>query len=57
MLKFYKNNIVNYSRFNSRFKRKDPVEILFTLEHGRVKAVIESTGLRKELKAYDLIKN
>jgi len=57
MLKFYKNNIVNYLRFNTRFKRKDPVEILFTLEHGRVKAVIESAGLRKEVKAYDLIKN
>ncbi|NGM72846.1 hypothetical protein [Sphingobacterium sp. SGL-16] len=57
MLKYYKVNIVNYLRFNTRFKRKDPVDILFTLEHGRVKAVIESAGLRKEVKAYDLIKN
>jgi len=57
MLKYYKVNIVNFLRFNTRFKRKDPVDILFTLEHGRVKAVIESAELRKEVKAYDLIKN
>lgn len=57
MLKFYKNNIVNYLRFNTRFKSKDPVDILFTLENGRVIAIIESAGLRKEVKAYDLIKN
>lgn len=56
MLKYYKVNIVNYLRFNTRFKRKDPVDILFTLEFGRVKAVIESAGIRKEVKAFDLIK-
>lgn len=56
MLKYYKVNIVNYLRFNTQFKRKDPVDILFTLEYGRVKAVIESAGIRKEVKAYDLIK-
>lgn len=56
MLKYYKVNIVNYLRFNTLFKRKDPVDILFTLEYGRVKAVIESAEIRKEIKAFDLIK-
>lgn len=56
MLKHYTVNIVNYLRFNTRFKRTDPVDILFTLEYGRVKAIIESAGVRKEVNAFDLIK-
>jgi len=56
MLKYYRVNIVNYLRFNTQFKRKDPVDILFTLEHGRVKAVIDSVGIRKEVNAFELIK-
>lgn len=55
MLKFYKTNIVNYLRFKTRFTSKDPVDILFTLDYGRVKALIESAGVRKEVIAYDLI--
>lgn len=56
MLRLFKNNIVNYLRFNTRFKRKDPVEILFTLEHGRVLAIIESGGISKKVNAYEIIK-
>ncbi|WP_149912729.1 hypothetical protein [Sphingobacterium cavernae] len=56
MLRLFKNNIVNYLRFNTRLKRKDPVEILFTLEYGRVWAIIESGGVRKKVKAYEIIK-
>lgn len=56
MLRLFKNNIVNYLRFNTRFKRKDPVEILFTLEHGRVWAIIESGGVSKKVNTYEIIK-
>ena len=56
MLKYYKVNIVNYLRFNTSFKRSDPIEIFFTLNYGRVKAVIESNGTKKEVNAFELIK-
>lgn len=56
MLKHYNLNIINYLRSNTKFKRTDKIDILFTLEYGRVKAVIESNGTRKEVNAYDLIK-
>ncbi|MCA5006107.1 hypothetical protein [Sphingobacterium bovistauri] len=56
MLKHYNLNIVNYLRSNTKFKRTDKIDILFTLEYGRVKAIIESNGTRKEVNAFDLIK-
>ena len=56
MLKYYKVNIISYLHSKTRFKVKDHIDILFTIEFGRVKAVIESTGIRKEVKAFDIIK-
>lgn len=56
MLKHYNSKIVNYLRCNTRFKRTDKIDILFTLEYGRIKAIIESAGVRKKVNAYDLIK-
>lgn len=56
MLKHYNLNIVNYLRSNTKFKKTDKIDILFTLEYGRVKAIIECNGTRKEVNAFDLIK-
>src|SRR5690606_29544008 len=56
MLKHYNLNIVNYLRYHTKFKRTDKIDILFTLEYGRIQAIIESNGTRKEVNAFDLIK-
>lgn len=55
MLRMYKDSIINYLRNKTRFKRSDSIEILFTLEHGRVWAVISNGNTEKRVKAVDLI--
>ncbi|UXD70775.1 hypothetical protein MUK51_05670 [Sphingobacterium faecium] len=55
MLRVYQGRIINYLRSNTNFKRKDPIDILFTLEHGRVWALISDGKTTKKVKAIDLI--
>lgn len=55
MLKYFKVNIVNYLQQKTRFKRTDPLDILFTLEHGRVIAVIDNGKTKKIVSALELI--
>lgn len=55
MLRVYQGRIINYLRSNTNFKRKDPIDILFTLEHGRVWALISDGKTTKKFKAIDLI--
>lgn len=56
MLRMYKDTIIGYLRNNTRFKRRDSIDILFTLEHGRVWAVISNGNTEKRVKAIDLIR-
>ena len=56
MLKFYEKSIINYLKTHSRFKLKDPIEILFSLENGRVVASISDGKTRKKVKAIDLLR-
>lgn len=56
MLRMYKDAIIGYLRNNTRFKRSDSIDILFTLEHGRVWAVISNGNTEKRVKAIDLIR-
>ncbi|UZJ64276.1 hypothetical protein OKW96_18135 [Sphingobacterium sp. KU25419] len=55
MLRVYQDRIINYLRSNTNFKRKDPIDILFTLEHGRVWALISDGKTKKKVKAIELI--
>lgn len=55
MLKWYQSNIVQYLRSKTRFKRTDPIDILFTIEDGRVWATISSGDSSKKVAAIDLI--
>lgn len=56
MLRMYKDTIIGYLRNNTRFKRSDSIDILFTLEHGRVWAVISNGNTETRVKAIDLIR-
>ncbi|WP_164112022.1 MULTISPECIES: hypothetical protein [Sphingobacterium] len=55
MLKWYEKNIINYLRIKTRFRSKDPIDILFTLESGRVWATISSGDKKLKVPAIDLI--
>ncbi|WP_400263272.1 hypothetical protein ACFX5U_09540 [Sphingobacterium sp. SG20118] len=55
MLRMYEGKIINYLRSNTTFKRKNPIDILFTLEHGRVWAVITDGNTQKKVRAIELI--
>lgn len=56
MLKHYQHNIIYYLRTHTRFKRTDPIDIFFTLESGRVWAIISSGDTRKKVPAMDVIR-
>jgi len=55
MLRMYESKIVGYLRNQTTFKRNDPIDILFTLEHGRVWAIITDGKTQKKVRAIDLI--
>ncbi|HCU46064.1 MAG TPA: hypothetical protein DF610_15520, partial [Sphingobacterium sp.] len=55
MLRMYESKIVGYLRNQTTFKRKDPIDILFTLEHGRVWAIITDGKTQKKVRAIELI--
>lgn len=55
MLLMYENKIINYLRSKTTFKRKDPIDILFTLEHGRVWAIISNGNTKKKVSAFELL--
>lgn len=56
MLKVYEKPIINFLRARTRFTRKDTIDILFTLELGRVKAKITNGTTEINVNAIDLIK-
>lgn len=56
MLRMYESKIVSYLRSQTTFKRKNPIDILFTLEHGRAWAIISDGQTQKKVKAIDLIR-
>lgn len=55
MLRIYQHKIVNYLRNDTRFKRKDPIDIFFTLEYGRVWAIISDGKNQKKVRVIELI--
>jgi hypothetical protein len=56
MLKLYEKNIVNYLRTKTRFQRKNPIDILFSLEYGRVVAIITDGQTQKKVFAIDILR-
>ncbi|WP_312192649.1 hypothetical protein [Sphingobacterium sp.] len=56
MLKLYEKNIVNYLRTKTRFQRKNPIDILFSLEYGRVVATISDGQTQKKVFAIDILR-
>ncbi|WP_343570957.1 hypothetical protein [Sphingobacterium sp.] len=56
MLKMYEKNIVNFLRTKTRFQRKNPIDILFSLEYGRVIALITDGQTKKKVFAIDILK-
>ena len=54
MLKHYRKNILSFVSANTDFLRKG-VDIKLTFKYGRLKAIINSTGLKKEFDAYDVL--
>lgn len=56
MLKVYEKPIINFLRARTLFNRKDTIDILFTLELGRVKAKITNGTTEIVTDAIDLIK-
>ncbi|APU97066.1 hypothetical protein BV902_12505 [Sphingobacterium sp. B29] len=49
MLKLYVKNIVNYLRTKTKFQRKNPIDILFSLEYGWVVATITDGQTKKSI--------
>lgn len=56
MLKVYEKPIINFLMGRTPFSRKDAIEILFTLELGRVKARITNGTTEIVVNATELIK-
>ena len=56
MLKMYDKNIVNYLRTKSKFQRKSPIDILFSLENGRVVATISDGATSQKVLAIELLR-
>lgn len=55
MLKMYDKNIINYLRTKTRFQRKNPIDITFSLEYGRVIATITDGQTSKKVAALELL--
>ncbi|MGF7028933.1 hypothetical protein [Sphingobacterium sp. HSC-15S19] len=56
MLKMYEKHIVNFLRTKTRFQRKNPIDILFSLEYGRVVAAITDGQTKKKVPAIELLR-
>ena len=56
MLKLYEKNIVNYLRTKTRFQRKNPIDILFSLAYGRVVATITDGQTKKKVFAIEILR-
>lgn len=56
MLKLYEKNIVNYLRTKTKFQRKNPIDILFSLEYGRVVATISDGQTQKKVFAIEILR-
>lgn len=56
MKKLYEKNIINYLRTKTRFKRTDHIDILFSLENGRVMATITNGETSKKVMAIELLR-
>lgn len=56
MLKMYDKNIINYLRTKTRFKCQNPIDITFSLEHGRVIATITDGQTSKKVVALELLR-
>jgi len=55
MLKMYEKNIVNFLRTKTRFQRKNPIDIFFSLEYGRVVATITDGQTKKKVPAIEIL--
>jgi len=49
-------NVINYLRTNTRFKRTDTIDVFFTIESGRVWATISSSNTSLKVPAIDIIR-
>ncbi|WP_333577521.1 hypothetical protein [Sphingobacterium sp.] len=56
MLKLYEKSIVNYLRTKTRFQRKNPIDILFSLVYGRVVATITDGQTQKKVFAIEILR-
>ncbi len=56
MLRVFEDKIVSYLRFRTTFKRSDPINILFTLESGRVYAIVSNGKIEIRVPAIDILK-
>lgn len=55
MLKVYEKSIINFLRAKTSFTRKDAIDILFTLEFGRVIATVSNGDKEYKFNAKELI--
>lgn len=55
MLKVYEKSIINFLRAKTSFTRKDTIDILFTLEFGRVIATVSNGDKEYKFNAIELI--
>lgn len=56
MLKIYDKNIFNYLRTKTKFHRKNPIDIFFSLEDGRVVALITNGHSKKKVLAIEILR-
>ncbi|WP_343556309.1 hypothetical protein [Sphingobacterium sp.] len=56
MLKIYDKNIINYLRTKTKFHRKNPIDIFFSLENGRVVALITDGHSKKKVLAIEILR-
>lgn len=56
ILKHYQKNIISYLITHTTIPVKNGISIELTFKFGRLKAIIDSKGPRKEFDAYDLVK-
>lgn len=56
MLRFYEGSIISFLKWRTTFRRRDHIDILFTMKHGRVMAEITNGKKSMEVQAFELIK-
>ncbi|ERJ59296.1 hypothetical protein [Sphingobacterium paucimobilis] len=54
--KHFQQNVINYLRTNTRFKRTDTIDVFFTIESGRVWAMISSVDTKLKVPAINIIR-